>query len=210
MNRSRRGPGPSLVGAVLLSGALTVLLLAWWLPLRARERMASNERAACEALKQIATAEGDFRSNDRDGNRINDFWVGDVAGLYTLTSRLFPGTPIRLIPLDLARADARPLDRTLGGPAARSGYFFVVLQFHHDEADDGMTLYGQDTDGTGPKVRNISAFGLCAYPAEYGVTGRHTFIVNEGNTIFKLDMGGKPMRRWPWNELLRTDYDKFD
>jgi len=211
MKRSRWGTGPGLVGLIAGSGLLAVLFVAWWLPMRARERMAANERAAAQALKQLTVAEVDFRSNDRDGNRINDFWVGDVSALHTLADPAAPGNSIRLIPLELARADGRPLAPVPGGPAAYSGYHFVVLRFHHEEGTGKMVPYGYDADGTGgPKVYNNSMFGFCAYPAEYGVTGRHTYIVNEGNTIFKFDMGGKPMLRWPYDEPLRMDYEKLD
>lgn len=193
--------GALLAGVILGTGALGILLFAWFLPMWARGRMASNERAASAALKELRTAEADFRLHDRDGNGINDFWVGDVAGLFNYGRR---------IPLELARADARPLGTSLGRPVPLSGYHFIVLQFHQDEHPGRSVLYGQDTDGSGRKVRNTSSFGFCAYPAEYGVTGRHTLIINEGNTIFKYDMGGRPMIRWPLDESLQSDYEKLD
>ena len=40
-------------------------------------------------------------------------------------------------------------------------------------------------------------FAFCAYPAEYGVTGTKTFIVNEGNTVLWNDTGGEPVLEWP-------------
>src|SRR5438093_367005 len=47
-----------------------------------RAQGASNERNASATLKSFASAEADFRANDRDNNRVNDFWVADVSGLY--------------------------------------------------------------------------------------------------------------------------------
>jgi glycine cleavage system regulatory protein len=38
------------------------------------------------ALKSLASAESDFRANDRDWNHINDFWTGDVKQLYDMTT----------------------------------------------------------------------------------------------------------------------------
>jgi len=38
------------------------------------------------SLKNMESAEADFRANDRDWNHANDFWTGDVAGLYAMTS----------------------------------------------------------------------------------------------------------------------------
>src|SRR5258706_3632595 len=46
----------------------------------------SHERNASTSLKTFCVAEADFRNNDRDGNRINDYWTGDVKSLYTLTN----------------------------------------------------------------------------------------------------------------------------
>ena len=37
----------------------------------------------------LASAEADFRANDRDGKGKNDFWRNDIAGLFTVCP---PGT----------------------------------------------------------------------------------------------------------------------
>ena len=68
--------------------------------------MAANERAASVSLKTVATAETDFRTNDRDSNGIHDYWVGDVSGLYRYTVN---NKEIKLIEKSLADADASPL-----------------------------------------------------------------------------------------------------
>jgi hypothetical protein len=56
-------------------------------------------------LKTIATAQSDFRANDRDWNHANDYWRADVAGLYALEVE---GYAIKLIELSVAAADDRP------------------------------------------------------------------------------------------------------
>jgi len=196
----RHGAGPILVIVILAVGAAAGLFFGWWLPGQARERMARNERAATLALKSLATAEPDFRSNDRDGNRVQDLWVADAAGLYVHG---------KLIDRSIAEADARPLVPMNPAPIPRSGYFFIAMEFDGGESGS-LAPYGQDTDGTGRKVHNPSAFAFCAYPAVYGVTGRNTFIISEGNTIFKYDTGGAPMIRWPLDQFLKADYEKID
>jgi len=77
--------------------------------------------------------------------------------------------------------------------------FFIAL-----DEDDGLEgtqerSYKVDTGGTPTmgKVHNTSKFGFCAYPAKYGVTGKFTFLVNENNTVFGADIGGKPMTHFP-------------
>src|SRR5213592_4255451 len=67
----------------------------------------SNERCGAGGpLKTLTSAQADFRAGDRDANGVEDFWVKDVAGLYTT-----PGVDkqqIRLIELKLALADEHP------------------------------------------------------------------------------------------------------
>src|SRR5437762_14334198 len=73
----------------------------------------SNEMNARHSMKTLSSAEADFRANDRDGNHVNDFWTGDVKGLYTMTSASVPGAriddttdpPLKLIELSIACAD---------------------------------------------------------------------------------------------------------
>ena len=64
---------------------------------------ASVGDAEAKSLKTLATAEADFRSNDRDGNKISDYWTASVAGLYTMTnSALSKGAnPLSLIELSV-------------------------------------------------------------------------------------------------------------
>jgi hypothetical protein len=37
----------------------------------------------------------------------------------------------------------------------------------------------------------MGGFGLVAWPAEYGITGVHTFIVNQAGVVYERD-SGKP------------------
>jgi outer membrane lipoprotein-sorting protein len=174
---------------------------------------ASNERNASACLKTIATAQADFRANDRDNNKINDFWTGDVASLYTLVP---DGSKeaIKLIELSVAAADAAPLDdgaeiRKSSRPAPKAGYHFRAMTT--DNSSGTPEPYGMDTGGVKSrgKVYNHSRFGVCAYPAEYGVGGTKTYIINEGNTIFVRDTEGEPVLEWPGDAELR-DWSKLD
>lgn len=82
----------------------------------------SHERNASASLKTLATAEADFRANDRDGNGRNDYWRSDVAGLFTLIPK--GGTDrdaIRLIEVSITAADDRPsaMSRSTSAEAPR-------------------------------------------------------------------------------------------
>ncbi|HEX7898580.1 MAG TPA: DUF2950 family protein [Planctomycetota bacterium] len=158
--------------------------------------MAENERFACRALKTLTSASADFRGNDRDNNKIQDFWTGDVASLYYLTP-VGGGDSIQLIEKAVADADpSRP------GAMPYHGYWFAAM-----EKDEIGAPYGQDTKGdktAGQTNRNHSKIGFCAYPAEYGYTGRYCFYINEGNTVFTVDAQGKPLLKWPTDEELKS------
>jgi hypothetical protein len=200
----RRIPWP--LKALVVFGV--VCLLAAW-PVHfglVDSRIASNERAASAFLKTLASAEADFRGNDRDGNRIQDFWTGDVSGLFY---RLAPdGTRLELIEQGVADADARPARPRTSPAVPFRGYYFVAMR--RDESGDP---YCQDTRGVGTNgapLYNHSKFGFCAYPADYGATGRNSFFINEGNTIFKQDLQGKPLVQWPRDEDLKNEYSVID
>lgn len=169
---------------------------------------AGNERNASAHLKVFASAEADFRANDRDGNRVNDFWTADVSGLY----RMPVGDPSKLIEKSAAEADAEPAADVgpllVDFPVPKGGYLFRVMRA--DRSQDPAEAYRQDTDQSGQKWRNISRFGFCAFPAEYGVSGRSTFILNEGNTVFKRDTGGEPVLEWPSDKELSDGWQLLD
>ena len=118
----------------------------------------------------IASAQADFRANDRDGNRFNDFWREDIAGLYALENG---GEPIKLIELSIAGADdgATHSVESMTPPGPKAGYHFRALRFDlEDELD-------------------IQRFAACAFPAEYGEGHQWTYIISHKNTVFRKDLG---------------------
>jgi hypothetical protein len=90
---------------------------------------------------------------------------GQHDGLY------WEGTNQPLIPAGLAQAGSKPYH----------GYYFRILERQGPNAPGGAYAYM-----AGGKL--VGGFGLVAWPAEYGVTGIHTFIVNHGGTVFEKDM----------------------
>jgi hypothetical protein len=147
---------------------------------------AENERSAAGAIKRLTSAQADFRGNDRDQNGIQDFWTGDVAELFRLG----------LIERGVADADA-----TSERPAvAYRGYYFVAMEW-----DDSETPPVSLRQGPG-KNRHPTNFAFCAYPAEYGVTGKNTFIVNQHNTVRWRHTNGEPVKRWPSDQDLRHEW----
>jgi hypothetical protein len=195
--RKRRGCLIAAIVAVLVLGALIAV------PGILAGSRASRHRNASAALRTLASAEADFRGNDRDDNQINDYWVGDVSQLYLRKSR---GEQLRLIELSTAQADGAPWAPFPDG-RPKGGYRFAAIK----------------TDETGkPYDRgqglNPDKFAFCAYPAEYLGKAWHrsdidrtelTFIVNEENVIWRKDLGGAPAAKWP-KDPLAEGWSKLD
>src|ERR1043165_3472600 len=84
--------------------AIIAIIAAIAIPGLISSQRSSYERGASASMKTLSVAEADFRAIDREGNKVNDIWTGDVKGLYTLTSAAVPGNaggtvdpPIRLV-----------------------------------------------------------------------------------------------------------------
>ena len=187
---------------VLIVMVIIALVAAIAIPGLISTQRSSYERNASTSLKTLCVAQHDFRTNDRDGNRVNDFWTGDVKSLYTLTNLSVTGNaggtvdpPIRLIDLTLASADADGTLAAAGGEnmavtsfavqAAKAGYWYAALT-----ADATITgaeaTYKQDTNGilNMGSVHHHSKFGIVSFP-DSGVFGRYVYVVNEGNVIYR-------------------------
>ena len=131
-------------------------------------RRASNERCAMTTLKTLASAQADFRANDRDLDGVNQFWRGDVAGLYALSPR--GGPAIQLIELKAAAADDRPLIARLPGAPWRPFHGYLVRAIRNADED--------------PKALDPNRFAFVAYPASPS-SGKYAYIINENNSIFR-------------------------
>lgn len=125
-----------------------------------------NQRNAGATLKSVATAQADFRGNDRDGNRIQDFWRGDIAALYFLKSE-GSDVPIRLIDISVAGADAQPI-RPLEGvqPTPKAGYWYRALRFKDEKEPDP------------------NRFAALAYPDSKSA-GQNMFVISHEYTLYK-------------------------
>ena len=193
---------------VLIIAAIVLVIAAIAVPGLLSSQRASNERNASTALKTLSSAEADFRANDRDWNHVNDFWTGDVKGLYTMTAAEVRGAgtapmdpSIKLIEVESAAADADPTLVPAGGEnaalsqpaAARKGYWFAALLRDQSVKDTPEAIYKQDTGGKPPmgKCHNTSKFGFTAFPDSWSA-GKYRFLVNENNTIFREALTGTP------------------
>lgn len=183
-----------------------VIITALCIPALLGSQRASNERHASTFLKSLSSAEADFRANDRDGNRVNDFWTGDVSGLYYVRPQ-GGGPEVRLIEEPLANADAKPVFALPRGSVPWQGY-----RYHALDRDDGVkgaeSEYRQDTDKSGWKVHNESKFGFCAFPEDEG-SGKYIFTLNENNTVFREERV-TPRTNFPAQEEFESKWSGMD
>ena len=189
---------------------LLVLLLVGLLSIPGlfTSRHVSNEWSSVSKLRDLTSAEADFRANDRDWNHVNDYWTGDVKSLHTLTSAAIPGAkggtqdpPLKLIELRLAAADADGTFMEAAGensllssfvvPDPRNGYWYAALDRDLSVSTPADSLYRQDTGGT-PAMgtcHNLSRFGFVAFPDSQSA-GPYVYLVNERNVVFRTSTIG--------------------
>lgn len=152
--------------------------------------IAANERLAEISLRFIRQAEETFRNSDSDRNGAADYWTRDVAGLYALKDR--SGQAIFLLDPATAQADPDGAPRYGLTPAPKNGYYYRMLA-----TDPDGEPYAKDEDKDGQSFTNRRRFAVTAWPAQYGQTGRLTFLMGEDGRIWKKDTAGQAVQRWP-------------
>lgn len=206
MKANRKSSGFTLIELMIVI-AIIAIIAAIAIPGLLSSQRASNERNASTSLKTLTSAEADFRANDRDWNHVNDFWTGDVKGLYTMTSAAVTGNSnattdpaIKLIELSIASADADGTRFPNGEnadlsnfavPSAKAGYWYQALVSDNSMTGSAEMTYKTDTGGT-PTLgtcHNTSKFGFLAFPDSQSA-GKYCFVVNENNTIFRSATSG--------------------
>jgi hypothetical protein len=165
---------------------------------------ATNEMNALRSIQTLPAAEADFRANDRDGNHVNDYWTGDVKGLYTMTSASMPGAnlgdttdpPLKLIELSIAAADVDGSLLPAGGEnhplsafapsSEKAGYWYAALTRDRSISNPAISSYKLDTKGTPPmgSCHNLSKFAFVAFP-DTRPAGKYVYLINENNTAFR-------------------------
>jgi prepilin-type N-terminal cleavage/methylation domain-containing protein len=199
----KRREGFTLIELMIVI-AIIAIIAAIAIPGLLQSQRASNERNASASLKTCATAQADLRSNDRDGNKNNDFWTYNVAGLMAITA---PGAgavttnAIKLVEPAVGCADGRPFATTglvaivipggngsilapssFGRLSPKAGYWYQALV---SDASSGVNvIYNTATVAGGSVMFNNTAYGMAAYPDSMS-SGRQMFIVNESNTMYK-------------------------
>ncbi len=228
----RRNKGFTLIELMIVI-AIIAIIAAIAIPGLLAAQRAANERAAAASMKSVATAQADFRANDRDGNKVQDFWTGDVAGLFCIKTVDSTGSANKLIELSLAAADSDPLAAvnqynpaisSYANQGPKSGYWFWALA-----SDLSIPEVYRGSTGGNPAIGvahyHNSKFGVITYPDSYPSSGKAAFILNEGNSMYRrsLTTPVKPASTtppgpvtaagyadWPSDQQLKTYWAKSE
>jgi len=164
------------------------------LEVRAR-RVGANELDAIEICAGYVEAQQAYAAQHRSGAATMEYAKAIVSSPGQKNGLYQPGASPELVPQAFA-------DAAMETPGRKAkpyhGYYFRVLTEQGPNAPGGPHKYvaGQFM---------IGGFALVAWPAQYGVTGVHTFIVNQDNSVYEKDLGPQTPSLAP--ALVRYDPD---
>jgi hypothetical protein len=162
-------------------------------------RVGRNELAAIDVCRGYVEAQMEYASRDRDSKGVLQYAQhilsvpGKHDGLY------YEGESVSLVPKSFADAAAVILQGQGMKPVPYHGYFFHILKAQGPDAPGGAVDYVV-------KGAMIGGFAMVAWPAEYGVSGIQTLIVNHQGVIYEKDLG--PQTATLARALTRFNPDK--
>ena len=137
-------------------------------------RIGANELDTIEICTGFASAEKQY-AEQHGGAQYALRMVsspGKDDGLYSAAHALVP----------LAFASAAVDGVSNSKPKRYHGYYFKVLTSQGADAPGGAHSYMV-------KAALLGGFALVAWPAEFGVTGIHSFIVNQDGVVYQSNLG---------------------
>jgi len=197
----RPGGGGGIVGILVVVG-LIVLVAIIAIPGILMGSRASNERNASASLKTILTAEADFRSNDRDNDGVQNFWVRDVYGLYALcpspdgtkAAKPDPSAMIKLVEPSLAGADGTgkvpcdgsvPAVASIGMWSPKASYVYRALEAY-EEGGRQMPYASPGPVAAHGAAYHLTRYGFITQPATSAAGATRIFIADESCTIWRF------------------------
>jgi hypothetical protein len=144
-------------------------------------RIGRNELNAVEVCRGYVEAQMAYANVDRDAHGILEYAQKIVSSPGKHDGLYWEGEPGNLVPKSFAGA-AEAVAEAGKKPEPYHGYFYRILKAQGPAADGGPVSYVV-------KGEMIGGFALVAWPAEYGVTGVKTFIVNHRGIVDEKDLG---------------------
>jgi hypothetical protein len=149
-------------------------------------RIGRNELSAMQVCLAYVDAQREYARVPREGDGLLTYAMkfrsdkGQKNGLYWRTKKGEALSPLGVL---VANAKAEGYShKTLGGkPSPYHGYLYRILTAQGPDAPGGA--YDYVVNG-----KMIGGFALVAYPAQYGVAGVMTFIVNHEGVMYQKDL----------------------
>ncbi|HEX6209433.1 MAG TPA: DUF2950 domain-containing protein [Methylomirabilota bacterium] len=149
-------------------------------------RLGRNELYTIQTCLAYVDAQREYYTDDRNGDGVLEYaqhfasTPGRRDGLYWFTRPGEPSSPLGEL---VVRARAEGYRRGEGsGPTPFHGYLYR-----------GLTAQGPDAPGGAydylTRSHMIGGFALVAFPAQYGVSGVMTFMVNHDGVVYQKDLG---------------------
>jgi hypothetical protein len=148
-------------------------------------RIGQNELNTIQVCLAYVDAQREYYAGDPDANGLLQYArafassPGKRDGLYWPTKQGEPPSPLG--PL-VVRARGEGYSKRSPNPVAYWGYYYRILTAQGQDAPGGA--YDYLAHG-----RLIGGFAMVAYPAQYGVSGIMTFIVNHEGIVYEKDLG---------------------
>jgi hypothetical protein len=123
----------------------------------------------------------DYATHDRNSDGILQYAQKIVSSPGKKDGLYWAGDTESLVPKAFADAAAALLAEGKK-PVPYHGYYFHILKAQGPDAPGGAADYVV-------KGQMIGGFAMVAYPAEYGVSGVKTFMVNHRGLVYQKDLG---------------------
>jgi len=161
-------------------------------------RIGRNELNTIEVCRAYVDAQREYVAKDRNGSGLPEYaqrflsTPGKHDGLYWEAG---PGEEQSPLGPLVARASSEGYD-TSGKRVPYHGYYYKILKRQGASASGGA--YDYVANG-----HMIGGFALVAYPAQYGVSGIMTFLVNQDGAVYQKNLG-------PDTATIVDQIDSFD
>ncbi len=151
-------------------------------------RIGKNELNTIQVSLAYVDAQREYASKDRNGDAVLQYAQHFLSqkekkdGLYWEAASGEKSSPLG--PL-IARATEEGYTFRKGEkPSPYHGYYYKILKSQGSNAPGGELDYVVNG-------KMVKGFGLVAYPAQYGVSGIMTFMVNQQGVVYEKNLGPK-------------------
>lgn len=149
----------------------------------ANRQIGLNELDVMTLMDAYGDVQARFRLVDHDADGVMEFAQSIIASAEDRNGLYWPGedSPIGEM-VALASLDGYSDDSGDHPPVPYDGYYFRILTSQTDKAKGGAMDYIVNGN-------MVAGHAVLAVPAEYGVTGIHSFMVGENGVILEADFG---------------------